>query len=253
MNKKLENNIDSRATVYQELCNSYRAIDDFRAKLLGFLPLASGTGIFLLIRPVDGDLSDETKTLLWAAGAFGFFITLGLFCYELYGVKKCHALINAGKELEEDLGIDAQRGQFTARPRDVAGLINEPFAAGVIYPTVLAAWTFLALVFTSQDARLWAIIVFVIGFAVVLVFNFKLGKEENVRRWLNYEEDQEVTVRQVWRYLNIKLDEDIRKTLKAEEIGKDGKLTDQNMREYLKIKVGLNKNKEPSIDRGKAP
>lgn len=37
------------ATGYQELCNSYRAIDDFRAKLLGFLPLATGTGIFLLL------------------------------------------------------------------------------------------------------------------------------------------------------------------------------------------------------------
>jgi hypothetical protein len=35
-------------TVYQQLCESYRAIDDFRAKLLGFLPLATGTGIFLL-------------------------------------------------------------------------------------------------------------------------------------------------------------------------------------------------------------
>jgi hypothetical protein len=27
---------------YEELCTSYRAIDDFRAKLLGFLPLVTG-------------------------------------------------------------------------------------------------------------------------------------------------------------------------------------------------------------------
>ena len=33
-------------TVYRELCSSYRAIDDFRTKLLGFLPLATGAGIF---------------------------------------------------------------------------------------------------------------------------------------------------------------------------------------------------------------
>ena len=33
-------------TVYRELCSSYRAIDDFRTKLLGFLPLVTGTGLF---------------------------------------------------------------------------------------------------------------------------------------------------------------------------------------------------------------
>jgi hypothetical protein len=43
---------------------------------------------------------------------------------------------------EDQMGI---RGQFKKRPREVAGFINEPFAAGVIYPAVLAAWTFLAL------------------------------------------------------------------------------------------------------------
>jgi hypothetical protein len=35
--------------VYKELCRSYRAIDDFRTKRLGFLPLATGTGIFFLV------------------------------------------------------------------------------------------------------------------------------------------------------------------------------------------------------------
>lgn len=35
-------------TVYDQLCNSYRALDDFHMKLLGFLPLATG-GVILLI------------------------------------------------------------------------------------------------------------------------------------------------------------------------------------------------------------
>lgn len=34
---------------YQQVCSSHNAIADFRAKLLGFLPLASGAGIFLLL------------------------------------------------------------------------------------------------------------------------------------------------------------------------------------------------------------
>ena len=44
-------------TTYDQLCYSYRAIDDFRAKLLGFLPLATGTGIFLLI-PMEGGVAE---------------------------------------------------------------------------------------------------------------------------------------------------------------------------------------------------
>jgi (4S)-4-hydroxy-5-phosphonooxypentane-2,3-dione isomerase len=33
---------------YQESCNSYHAIDDFRTKLLGFLPLVTGGGLIFL-------------------------------------------------------------------------------------------------------------------------------------------------------------------------------------------------------------
>src|SRR5437870_10645475 len=111
-------------TVYSELCVSYRAIDDFRTKLLGFLPLATGAGLFLLVS--DRDKMDFARQFFRPMGFFGFIITLGLFSYELYGIKKCGRLIRVGKHLEKtELGID---GQFEWRPREVAGLINEPFA-----------------------------------------------------------------------------------------------------------------------------
>jgi hypothetical protein len=35
-------------TAYDQLCVTYRAIDDFRARLLGFLPVATGGGLLLL-------------------------------------------------------------------------------------------------------------------------------------------------------------------------------------------------------------
>jgi hypothetical protein len=177
-------------TTYDQLCYSYRAIDDFRAKLLGFLPLASGTGIFLLI---PDNSKSPLNTYLVPVGAFGFLITLGLFFYEIYGIKKCHALIKAGQKIEDQMRI---RGQFQGRPPGVAGFINEPFAAGVIYPAVLAAWTFLAL----QDQKiskweppdllfikleppyLWiAIVVFFVGSACSFALNRWLVKE---RRFL---------------------------------------------------------------------
>lgn len=193
---------DNLRTVYTELCNSYRAIDDFRTKLLGFLPLATGAGLFLLV--TDKEKIDFARQFLRPIGTFGFIITLGLFFYELYGIKKCDRLIRVGRHLEiTELEID---GQFKMRPREVAGLINEPFAAGVIYPAVLAAWMFLILVSTwprcdppydPQVALLWAIIVLIVGFALSILFNLWLrlvGK-------LAGEELKEVPTRDVINYL----------------------------------------------------
>jgi len=163
-------------TVYSELCNSYRAIDDFRTKLLGFLPLATGAGIFFLV--IDKGKIDFVQPYLQSIGVFGFVITLGLFFYEFYGIKKCTHLIRAGKALEEKLNIDD--GQFTKRPPGVAGLINEPLAAGVIYPAVLAAWTFIALAFSQSQiaAQWWATRVFFVGFAVSFFYNLLLIKDD---------------------------------------------------------------------------
>lgn len=178
--------------VYEQLCNSYRAIDDFRAKLLGFLPLATGTGVFLLLS--DGEKIVLLQHFFQPMGIFGFVITLGLFFYELYGIKKCTHLIRAGKALEKELRIE--NGQFSKRPLGVVGLINEPLASGVIYPAVLAAWTFLAFAFRdsppgrsqniapvkiSDVAEYWAIRVFLAGFAVSLFYNLFLIAEAALR------------------------------------------------------------------------
>lgn len=126
------------------------------------------------------------------------------------------------EKLEEELGIGAQEGgQFTKRPREVAHLINEPFAADVTYPAVLAAWIFLALLFKSPDALWWAIGVFIVGFAVVLFFNLKLkmGEDickvlEDIREELTMREEK-LTIPDWWKYLRLKKEQDI---LKKEDI-----------------------------------
>ena len=162
---------------YDQLCTSYHAIDDFRAKLLGFLPLVTGTGISFLVGKLQDaqNIPIEMKSLLAAVGVFGALITLGLFSYEIFGIKKCAALIRAGQEMEASMHID--NGQFTKRPQNIAYLINEPFAAGVIYPTVLAAWTFFTLAFTWREANPWIpIIVLVLGFTGTLLYDFSLRK-----------------------------------------------------------------------------
>jgi len=169
--------------IYDEICKSYHAIDDFRAKLLGLLPLATATGIFFLVDSPD-PIRNETKVLVTFIGIFGFMITLGLFAYELYGINKCGGLIEAGQRLEEKMGFgksekDALLGSFNARRRALLGVINEPFAAAIIYPTVLAAWAFLASHFPSpQQAVRTALNVFLLFFFITLIYDLVLRRHE---------------------------------------------------------------------------
>jgi len=187
--------------IYTQLCNSYLAIDDFRSKLLSLLPLATG-GLFFFITDPGSLIGKVVKAgsdakagegseaailsleVLQAIGWFGVMITLGLYCYELYGIRKCTALIYLGKHLEKALGIN---GQFTMRPYGILHgyfgekfnfiAIDEPFASGIIYPSVMAAWTFLALSRTGF-ATLLAILVFASLFLLSLWFMYWLKKHE---------------------------------------------------------------------------
>jgi hypothetical protein len=56
--------------VYQELCISYRAIDDFRAKLLGFLPVATIAGILVVV--TDDAKMKAAQPYFRPIGDFGF-------------------------------------------------------------------------------------------------------------------------------------------------------------------------------------
>jgi hypothetical protein len=126
---------------YQELCKSYQAIMDFRAKLLGFLPLASGVSFFALL----GDGKDPVPYYAWVAGLFGFAITLGLFFYELRGLQRAATLERTGRQLEAELGLSTAGGQFSVQPSaHLHGFVDPRGAAWLIYPTVLAGWAYIA-------------------------------------------------------------------------------------------------------------
>ena len=82
-----------------------------------------------------------------------------------------------------EIVLNIEQGQFRKRPRSLFYLINEPLAASLIYPAVLAAWMFLALLFpqpqvtepATEHAIAVAIRVFVFGFAFTLVYNLTLA------------------------------------------------------------------------------
>ena len=190
---------------YDRVCDSHHAIDDFRMKLLGFLPVATGTGVFLLLSGkaelIDGKSGGQLPQALGAIGIFGALFTFGLFTYELFGIKKCHYLIEAGRRLEAATGI---RGQFRSRPRYAAGFLNEPFASSIIYPASMAAWIFLALFFTLKEpwiAGVVAAVVFVVGLMATLIGARRIGpkqeREEQILEFLNCGPSTEMQLRQL--------------------------------------------------------
>jgi hypothetical protein len=135
-----ELNAENLRSVYSEVCHSYYAIADFRAKLLALLPIASGAGGLLILSE-----KDTVKDYLGPIGIFGAAVTLGLFVYELRGIQRCKALIEAGKDIEVGMGI--ANGQFGSRPKGHAGgLIGAETAGWIVYLTVFAAWCYLAVV-----------------------------------------------------------------------------------------------------------
>ena len=194
------NKPDYLLAAYNQLCTSYHAIDDFRAKLLGFLPLVTGGGLVLL----SGRAEDVRQEFFGPAGRFGFLVTLGLLAYELFGIKKCHALMQAGQALERKMYLpvgdkcdgdkpfgdkrDEPAGQFIRRPNNLLWVVNEPFAAALIYPAVLAAWSYLAVLYDNPShpadpsrAQRLGLYVFVGGFALILLYDAFLRNQDELR------------------------------------------------------------------------
>jgi hypothetical protein len=149
-------NDESIRAVYEEVCNSYHAIDEFRMKLLGLLPLTSIIGLVILEKGAMGGVAVSGKNEIVAyASFFAAAFTLALFVYEIRGIRRSHKLVERGQELERLLCVPGQFSlcaeeaqaakQANKRWRRIALLFNSKTAACVMYALVFTAWLFLAL------------------------------------------------------------------------------------------------------------
>src|SRR4029079_18892873 len=92
--------------MYKELCGSYHAIDDFRMKLLGLLPLTSLIGIFgLSSESLFAKGNEMSHHLITFVGVFAAAFTVALFIYEIRGIFRSSNLIERGKEIEDLLRV----------------------------------------------------------------------------------------------------------------------------------------------------
>jgi hypothetical protein len=97
---------------YEQVCVSYRAIDDFRGKLLTLWPILGGAagGVALLLQQNGGGG-------LWAIALFGFVVSIGVGVYEWHQTLRCDLLKKSARELERRMGFGVGTGQFLSLPR----------------------------------------------------------------------------------------------------------------------------------------
>jgi hypothetical protein len=110
---------------YEQVCVSYRAIDDFRGKLLALWPILGGAagGVALLA-------SDNTNDRqIWAVGLVGAVVSTGLAMYEWYQTLRCDRLKQVAPELETRMHFEAGSGQFLSLPQGFKpGLVAPPIS-----------------------------------------------------------------------------------------------------------------------------
>src|SRR5215469_14487911 len=93
---------DSVLPLYQQLCASYQSSEEFRTKLLSFLPIVSGTGIFAFVQ------TNITEVYFIPIGLIGALLTWGLYQFELGGLHSRTMLAAIGKQLEDTLHIQGE-------------------------------------------------------------------------------------------------------------------------------------------------
>jgi hypothetical protein len=128
-------------TLYDQLCTSYHAVDDFRAKLLALLPLVSGVAIFQILGKT------EVMPFLPAIGIFGAVTGVGLLIYEMKGIQKCTRYIHFGCQIEQELISGGHlTGHFKSlaldRQKKWTYAITEPVASAFVYAAVIGAWVY---------------------------------------------------------------------------------------------------------------
>jgi hypothetical protein len=132
--------------LYDEVCVNVRTTDDISFKLLGFVPLVSGSGIAVLL---STNTSLSRLPLVIFVGLFGAVVTFGLFRWELKNITLCRWLINLGAALEQHRFGLAQ-GQFFKREERAAPpkflgrwQMDKEGSERLIYGTAIVAWLLL--------------------------------------------------------------------------------------------------------------
>ena len=151
---------------YEQVCTSYHAIDDFRAKLLALWPVLGGAaGGVALLAP-----ETTNQRYLGAIAVFGALVTVGLAVYEWNQSLRCDRLKQIARNLEKDMYLKPGAAQFRSMPDGFTPRFTAPglptgntiptepsggeprwlrivrvgVASVIVYVSVILAWIWLA-------------------------------------------------------------------------------------------------------------
>lgn len=148
----------SDAKLYDQWCADIRATDEISFKLIGIVPLVSGTGL-LTIFLTNGELPPR---ILIALSLFAAAVTLGLFRWELRNIQNCSWLIYYVGELERTV-LDSE--PVKKNLRDWPGppqRIGKTEAEKFIYTVTIVTWLalpFLLLTYYQLSPWSWTLYV----------------------------------------------------------------------------------------------
>ena len=133
---------------YEQVCQSFHAIDDFRGRLLALWPILGGAagGIALLA-------SDKLRNeYLLPLGIFGVAVSIGVGIYEWTQTLRCVQLKEVARRLEEDMNLKEKQTQFNSiydsyslrhlKPTE-GKLIRTGLASAIVYGSVIVGWIYI--------------------------------------------------------------------------------------------------------------
>jgi hypothetical protein len=149
---------------YTNLSLDIRTTDDISFKLMGIVPLVSGTGIVGLLL-ARNTLSAPVICLL---SLFAAVVTLGLFRWELRNIQNCRWLKAYADALERKALERADlKDAYVEQPTSPQG-IGKRGGETIIYATTLATWLALpAVLGLSSGVDPWSQKPYVVAFLVI--------------------------------------------------------------------------------------
>lgn len=132
---------DSRQQRYEEICTAIRTTDDISFKLLGFVPLVSGAGIFAVLDLLGSGGVASWPTTVFVA-LFGATVTFALFRWELRNIETCKWLRAQAERLEQT-EFRLTSGPFLGRgdaPTVLGRRMGKTEAEKILYTATILAW-----------------------------------------------------------------------------------------------------------------
>ncbi|HYR87953.1 MAG TPA: hypothetical protein VE422_27990 [Terriglobia bacterium] len=145
----------SEEALYKELYEHLRGTDDVSFKLLGIVPLISGTGIIALFWGKDA----VPTPVVWLLSLFAASVTVALYRWELHNIGVCWWLAKRIGAIEKRwakrVDADVLMASTLSELRPPSG-IDKPHAESIVYGGTTLVWLAVPWLYSFPPLVLWS-------------------------------------------------------------------------------------------------